>query len=164
MPELPQIRTLYQESVTSEHKARKLWTTLSRYKGKDAVMIAYKASARALLANHDWNPYHKLQYLKEAMEWFKLAVKGSPPNIEIRFLRFAVQHHMPAFLGLSAPIERDKQIILTNISHFSRFQLSHEEAHRIAEFVWTSGRCTKDEEISLKQLFLDGESPDSKTK
>ncbi len=160
LPELPHVRKLFQDSVTEEKKAHTLWKLLSSYKGHEPIFIAYKASAKAMLARYHWSPMHKLQYLTESMHGFKKAVKGSPPNIEIRFLRFAVQHHMPGFLGLESTLERDKQIILTNIPYFSRFNLSKEEAHKIAEFVWTSGRCTKEEEIRLKSLFLPEEPPE----
>jgi hypothetical protein len=40
------------------------------------------------------------------------AIHSKPDNIELRFLRFAIQSEIPFFLGYNDAVEMDKKIIL----------------------------------------------------
>ena len=85
MKSLDELRKQYEKAVVEEEDAELMWNWLENYKGVQGVILAYKASSRALMARYSWNPYNKLSYLKESMKFFRKAVKADAENIEIRF-------------------------------------------------------------------------------
>ncbi|MEO0585641.1 MAG: hypothetical protein AAF135_25750 [Bacteroidota bacterium] len=148
--DLGQIRFLYREGVNHEEHARKLWEIMEHYEGEEGIMWAYKASARALMANYDWNPIQQLWYINECMKWFRKGVKRDPDNIEIRFLRFAVQHYTPEFLNQSHNLEEDKATMLANFDQYKRFGLEVADLHDFIRFYQESARFSEEEMAHLK--------------
>ncbi|MEL6134636.1 MAG: hypothetical protein AAFR59_14845, partial [Bacteroidota bacterium] len=91
--DLAQIRFLYREGVNHEEPARQLWEMMERYEGNEGIMWAYKASARALMANYDWNPVQQLWYINECMKWFRKGKKRISILCGSRFTPF-LNHFM----------------------------------------------------------------------
>ncbi len=120
---IEQLRSRYQEAVTDREEADALWRKLKRQSSQEALHIAYQASTRVLQANFALLPLSKLAYLKEAMKLFRQAVKIDPENIEIRFLRYSIQHNLPRYLHESGDMDEDKAVIFRNLSSFQRFNL-----------------------------------------
>jgi len=89
-----------------------LYDKLKNYKGDDAVVWAYKALSSFLMANYVFSPFSKLHYFNEGKEHMHTAIMKDPQNIEVRFVRLALQLRMPSFLGYSDHIEEDKKMIL----------------------------------------------------
>ncbi len=150
MEDLEQLRAAYQAAVQDKAAAEHFWQEMAPYKGEEAIVLAYKASARALLARFDWNPYNKLSYLKEAMKMYRRAVKRHPTNIEIRFLRFAVQHYLPEFLGESQDLAEDKEVLQTYLPHYTSFHLDKEHVQSFVQFFAESKRFSESELVSLR--------------
>lgn len=148
---LEKLRKLYRSSVKDRGAAEKLWKLLASYRGMEGVILAYRAAARAMLASYDWNPFHKYQFLQEAMKSFEKAVMYDPHNIEIRFLRFAVQHYLPDFLGLSKYMEEDRKILLKYMSTYEKYQLTKDNVKYIIDFLASSKRYSQKELYMMKQ-------------
>src|SRR5688572_9353908 len=114
--EIDVIRNKFAKAVENEKEAYVLLEKLNKLeaKGKTPLILAYKGAAEALIAKFSWNPYSKINYLRKSQRSLQLAINNAPENAEIRFLRFSIQHFVPAFLGLSNNIEEDKKIIIAN--------------------------------------------------
>ncbi|MCI4670870.1 MAG: hypothetical protein MRZ79_22230 [Bacteroidia bacterium] len=154
MPQtLDQLRAAYQKAVDHPHRAGRLWEELKKYRGDQGVVLAYKASALALKAKHDWNPYNKLNWLNESMNIFREAVKLDSQNIEIRFLRFAIQHYSPEFLNHSQHIDEDKMVILTNFGKYETYELQKDHLKSFFEFFEESKRFSNDELLAIKSFI-----------
>lgn len=152
--DLEEIRKYYRKAVKDGSSAEKLWGYLSSYDGESGPVLAYKASARALMAHHSWNPYNKLKFVQEAMRLFSKAIKVDENQLESRFLRFAVQHYLPDFLNEENQIVPDIAYMLENLGNYQDFGLSHEQAGQIAEFLRVSGRLNPEEKAKLGQHNL----------
>lgn len=139
------LRAHYQQAVQDADAARYLWEALADYQGLQGIVVAYKASARALMARHAWNPYHKYGYVREALRLFGQAIRLEPQQLEIRFLRFAVLHYMPGFLYESEDLEEDKAVMKDQFAHYRDAGLSHAQARTFLEFYQESGRFSQDE-------------------
>ncbi len=76
---------------------------------------AYKAAAQMALAKYKFNPISKLTYFNEGKEKLNDCVLKDSVNIEIRYIRLAVQDHAPSILNYQKNIIQDKKYILQNI-------------------------------------------------
>jgi hypothetical protein len=113
--DIQSLRKRYYAAVNSAKITDKLYEELQSASVKPAIVQAYIGSLEALKAKHAYNPYSKLQYLKQADQSMRQAVKADPDNIEIRFLRFSYQYYVPEFLGYSTHKEVDVQVIVKEL-------------------------------------------------
>ena len=83
----------------------------------------------------------------------KNAVERNPTNLEIRFMRFSIQHHTPAFLGLSKDLEEDRKAIYRQFKN-RKFGLADADLIRtMAIFMIQSERCLKEELVVFKNYI-----------
>jgi len=68
------------------------------------------------MANHVMWPGTKLAYFNEGKEKLEKAVNYALTNVEIRFIRYAIQVGAPAMLGYYQNVSEDKAYILKNIN------------------------------------------------
>lgn len=137
---LAKIRDWYQEAVKDEEEAEDLFRHLKSYEGPDGVLVAYKASARAFLSQHTWNPLQKLKLLRESMRIFRQAARLAPENIEIRFLRLAIQHYIPEILDESDEIPEDLELVVDGLPRYRDFHLTEPQAISMYQFIADSKR------------------------
>lgn len=112
---LQEIRELYQEGESSEEAAEALQERLESVGEEEPVLLAYKASGTMLMAKYAFSPFRKLSYFNKGKELLQQAVDAAPDNVEIRFLRFALQDSTPGFLGYKDFMEEDKEFLLREI-------------------------------------------------
>lgn len=111
--ELNTVRTTFEKAKDNKEYAEKLKTqTESKEK---AILKAYHGTAWAFLAKHNSNPYKKLEYVKKGLEFLNSAVLSDAADIEIRFLRFAVEENIPVIVSFTSHIEADKSMLLSNL-------------------------------------------------
>ena len=123
-PAIGEIRTLYEKSVTNESACSKLIEMLSPYNENNNPLYAgYRASAIMMMAKHVFNPFSKMSYFKKGKQILESAIKADKNNVELRFLRFNAQTHMPSFLGYDGSIEEDKNFLETSFSKIDDVQL-----------------------------------------
>lgn len=145
MEEIEIIKQAMVKAVESARVTDSLYTKLIRKKSNDALITAYIGTLEALKAKHAWNPYNKVKYVSLSQKTMAKAVKQEPNNLQIRFMRFSIQHFTPGFLGYSTEIQEDRKAI---ISHYKNKQFGDADKHQvqnIANFMIESGRCTGDE-------------------
>lgn len=114
-PSLDEIRLLYQEAESGKAAAEELEELLEPYNEDAPVLLAYKASGTMFMAKHVINPFSKMSYFKKGKELFQRAVDADQEELEIRFLRFAVQSTAPGFLGYNKHIRKDKTFLLNEL-------------------------------------------------
>lgn len=151
VPSLAELREQYQRAVTDAEAADTFWQWLEDYAGNEGIVHAYRGSALALIGSHAWNPVKKLGCVQQANRAFRRAVRLDPQNIEIRFLRFAIQHHLPGFLGESTNLEEDKAVTLAHFHRYRDFDLSDQHAYQFWDFYAQSGRFSEAEIAEMKQ-------------
>ncbi len=118
-----------------------------------ALELAYKGATQAILAKSGWNVFKKVGHLRNSRDCFKKAVEFDMKDLEIRFLRLAVEHHIPKYLGYSKNIEKDKSMIMDNIAFFSNKNLPQEIADYIIRFSLESGLYSEEEAEQVRQAL-----------
>ncbi|MBC7745715.1 MAG: hypothetical protein H7096_11485 [Flavobacterium sp.] len=128
-----------------------LYSELKLIKSPAPVVVAYLGTLEALKAKYSWNPYNKIAYVARSQKTLEKAVKEDPLNLEIRFMRFSVQHYTPAFLGFSKELIEDRKMIIKQYAQKNFGKLDNETLKNIAEFLIFSKRCSSPEIKILKK-------------
>ncbi|MFN3316262.1 MAG: hypothetical protein ACK40K_05580 [Raineya sp.] len=101
---------------------------------------AYQAACKALYAYYSLVPAMKLSYFLEASQMLSNAIQEVPENIEMRFIRFAMESSLPAAANNYAlHLREDKKVIVEQITK-SKLQKSFKKV--IAQMLVHSGLCT----------------------
>lgn len=153
--DLQKIRKDYIESIKNESSAIKLYEHLKSIKNPDPLIQAYLGSAQAVRAKHAWNPVNKLNFLKQGCNTLNLAVKRSPNQLEIRFLRFSLQHFLPSFLGYSTNLDSDKDKIIEMVQkkEVINMQVDKDILKNMVNFMIDSKRCDAKEIAILRKVL-----------
>lgn len=110
-PELLTIRELYYQSVKEESAAKKLCVVAASEQVPASVIAGYKAVGKIMMCNHVGNPYTKLKYFYAGKDALEKSIAVAPANVELRYLRYAVQRNTPSLLHYNGSIQTDRQII-----------------------------------------------------
>lgn len=112
--ELNTARIYFQNGRNDKSAAEKLQTLTA---GKEsAILKAYNGAAVAILAKHSSNPYKKLEYLKKGLSIINNAVLQDAADLEIRFVRFAVEENIPNFVSFTSHLESDTKMLIKNLN------------------------------------------------
>ena len=145
-PTLNDVRVMYHEASTNNDICRELVTILKPYTEKsDPVLYGYRASATMMMAKYVFNPFSKISYFRRGRDMLQKAVNADSQNMELRFLRFAVQTNLPFFLGYKDHIDRDKTFILKGLSKLEDPVLKT----NIGTFMKASDYVSESEKINL---------------
>lgn len=151
---LPALRAEYLAASKDEDAARDFYAKMEKYTGKEAVVLGYKAASEAVMAKYVWNPYSKLKHLNTATNLFSEAVALNEQNPEIRFLRFVVETHVPAYLKKSNNLEEDKAIVIESLKDHKTAGLQPSLARIMRDFLVAKDRCTPEEREMLQNLRI----------
>lgn len=149
--ELDKVRAEFYEAVENKAVAEKFCERMKLQQGISAVHLAYYGSAQTLLGKHAWNPYQKLAHLRSGMQVISRATKKAPDDLEIRFLRFSIEHYLPAFLGMSKHLDEDRKKIVSLVQRRQYGSLSRDVLKNMVSFVVKSGRLNGAELDILNQ-------------
>ncbi|MGN6195634.1 MAG: hypothetical protein ACTHOB_11905 [Ginsengibacter sp.] len=113
VPSLKTVRMLYHKAATEEKSCNMLLQLLSAGNvNGNPLLIGYKGSATMLMAKYTINPISKYSYFKKGKRMIENAIDSDATNVELRFLRFAVQTQIPSFLGYYRSVDSDKKFLL----------------------------------------------------
>lgn len=111
--ELEYVRVQYVHAATDRQACQ---TLISRLQPDTASCVhrAYLGACQAMWAQYTANPFSKLSTFKKGIKNIESAVQQEPDNVEIRFVRLAVQKNSPAFLGYHKEIKADESFLRTH--------------------------------------------------
>ena len=154
--DLTQIRKEFYAGVNDKDAAEKFYLKLKSQTLTNPVLQAYYGSAEALMGKHAWNPYKKVSYLKSGLRTLELAIAKNPESIEIRFLRFSIEHYLPPFLGLSKNLEEDGKKIVELIEKDSLSTADSTLVKNIVNFLKKTNRFSAREVEILNSGIKNG--------
>ncbi|WP_316830873.1 hypothetical protein [Pedobacter aquatilis] len=150
--EISVLKTDLIKAVESSKLTDSVYTKLNKLPNKTALITAYCGTLEALKAKHSWNPYNKIKYVKVSLRTMQKAIDMDKENMEIRFMRFSIEHYTPGFLGFSKDLPVDRKEIIKHYEN-RNFGLADEELIKnVARFMIDSKRCTS-EEIKILKKF-----------
>lgn len=151
--EIRNVKVAVHRAIESSAVTDSLYLALKSGSTKSPLIVAYIGTLEALKAKHSWNPYNKIKFVSLSQKTMKKAVEQDPNNLEIRFMRFTIQHYTPSFLGFSKDLEEDRKAIVRQFKN-RKFGLADATLVRsIAAFMIESDRCLKEELIVFKKYI-----------
>ncbi|MEO3403989.1 hypothetical protein AAFN85_08810 [Mucilaginibacter sp. CAU 1740] len=141
----PDLKVLRKQMVIAVEKGKttdSLYNNLSNLKEKNGITNGFIAALLALKAKYAWNPYSKVKYLNRSEKLFKQAVAADPHNMEIRFMRFSIEHNVPSFLGFNKDLATDAEDIIAQLEKKNYGTADKELTIAIIKFLLHSKRCT----------------------
>ena len=145
-PELQEVKSLFESAVHSKASSDRLLKILSDIgPASPPLLICYKGAAEMMRCRYGFNPIHKFKRFKKGKLLIEEAVKKEPDNPEIRFLRFAIQTNIPAFLNYNNDIKKDKKYLLSNVKTIKDKKLKES----ILKYMATSEYCSAEEKKGL---------------
>ncbi|RYZ97610.1 MAG: hypothetical protein EOP47_21260 [Sphingobacteriaceae bacterium] len=149
-----QVRLQLTAALESSKTTDSLYNSLDAVKNKTGLTTGYMAALQALKAVHAWNPYSKVKHLNRSEETFKRAVAADPHNLEIRFMRFSVEHHVPGFLGYNKNLESDRKEIIHQLKQKNYTSADQDLVNTVVQFLIDSKRCTPAENEYLNRHLV----------
>ncbi|RZL39065.1 MAG: hypothetical protein EOO96_01545 [Pedobacter sp.] len=125
---------------------------LNKLPNKTALITGYCGTLEALKAKHSWNPYNKIKYVKVSLKTMQKAIDMDKENLEIRFMRFSIEHFTPGFLGFSEHLNVDRKEIIKHYQNRNFGVADEELVKNVAKFMIESKRCTESEIKILKKF------------
>jgi len=151
--EFKNIKVAVHRAIESSQVTDSLYQALRSRNSENPLVVAYIGTLEALKAKHSWNPYNKIKFVSLSQKTMKRAVDLDPNNLEIRFMRFSIQHHTPAFLGFSKDLDEDRKAIYRQFKN-RKFGLADADLIRnMAAFMIQSERCLKEELLVFKKYI-----------
>ena len=150
-----QVRKDMLAAINSSKVTDSLYNVYQTIEKKPPVLTAYIGALQALKAKDSWNPYNKVRYLVQSGKTIQQAINLSPDNMEIRFIRFSIQTHLPGFLGLNSDLSVDKKVMLDQLKQKHYSMADNVFVAGLIQFLLDSKQCTPKETQFLKdQLAL----------
>lgn len=144
--EIEELKTLFEASSYNKASADRFLKLLSTVDCSSApILVCYKGVAEMMQAKYGFNPVSKLIRFKKGKKLIEEAVKKQPDNLEIRFLRLAIQTNLPTFLNYSDNIIEDKKYLLANIQTIKNKNLKQD----ILKYLLASKHCSAQEKKEL---------------
>ncbi|MFM9028236.1 MAG: hypothetical protein ACKOQ6_09585 [Bacteroidota bacterium] len=141
------IRSRFAKAAEDEKTAAGLLETLKNCPQKSALITGYIGATEALMGKHAFMPTSKYSWCKKSETDFNSAVIKDSENLEIRYLRFAVESNLPSFLNMSKHVDEDKSKMIQLINSSNDKTINR----KVARLLLDSKMCTKPEEAQLKR-------------
>lgn len=103
-------------SKSEEVTARMMDVSTNSKHISEALKLAYYAASEMASAQYKFSPVAKLNTFNSGKKKLEKAALSDPTNIEIRYIRYAIQSNAPSFLGYNKSIKEDRELIFKNLS------------------------------------------------
>ncbi|MEZ4922601.1 MAG: hypothetical protein R2780_05455 [Crocinitomicaceae bacterium] len=114
--QMDDIRQLFTTAAEDESTCEQLMKTTDGYTmDYKPVVFAYHAAAEMTMANHVMWPVSKLSYFNGGKRKLEEVASKYNTDVEIRYVRFAVQSGSPSFLGYKDDMAQDEAYIRKNM-------------------------------------------------
>ncbi len=147
------LRMLYFEASYNENKMDSLMICIKEKDTSQALFLAYQGATEVMKAKYSYNPFSQISYIKIGTKHLKNAFEKDPNNFEIRFLRFAIEYHLPSILGMSDDINDDKIFLLNNLSQIQQMKINTQFGKYLYEFLEISKKFNSKELQEVKNAL-----------
>lgn len=142
------VRIAYKEAAHDKTKVEAFHKLLSEITKKNSTtLVAYKGASISLMGKHAKKIKDKRDLFIEGVSFIEFAIKKSPNNIEVHFIRLGIQENSPKLLKYKKNIEEDKHLIL---KQFNTIKSSALKKH-IKDYILQSKSFSDEEKAVILQ-------------
>ena len=102
---------MLEKANTSAENCQEFYNLMTDHRSQSSTAEGYFALATMMLAKTHSNPFTKLSYFNKGKNILEAAIEAYPDNVELRFLRYAVQAKVPSILLYFNDMEEDKELL-----------------------------------------------------
>ncbi len=144
---LDDVRKKYPLATKNDSVCKELYNALNGKADGTDVLSGYAGGVTMLMAKSTANPFSKMEYFKDGKKLLEDAISNNKNDIELRFLRFAIQDNLPSMLGYNENLEEDKSYIMKYLPMLDKRELRK----AIANYLIKSDKTDDKEKASLKK-------------
>ena len=112
------------KSIESVQEIENLISLSNNHKGA-SVVLAYNCTGKLMLLDYYGNPFEKYRIFINQTTQLDSIIQTNPKNIEIRLLRYTIQHHCPSFLLYNKDMSNDIKMIEMYLSQVDKSLQDH---------------------------------------
>lgn len=109
-----ELRTFYMQASQKAEVVEQIIHRLSSLPRHSPSEQGYLGICHGLKAQHVESMWAKLRQVQKSKSLLNAAIRRDPRDPELRFLRFSIEHFIPAFLLMSGDITEDLEVIFRN--------------------------------------------------
>ena len=98
------------KTIESVHEIEDL-ISISNNHIDDPVVLAYNCTGKLMMLDYYGNPFEKYRICINQTTQLDSIIQTNPKNIEIRLLRYTIQHNCPSFLLYNRDMSNDIKMI-----------------------------------------------------
>ena len=117
------------------------------------VVQAYYASLEGLRGRHAANPFTKLDHVRRAIAWIDALPQRHPRYLEIRFLRFAFYHQLPALFGVRGRVGGDLAVLVGRLEAGPDAEVPPQVRRDMILYILESGEPDQEQRLRLSRLL-----------
>lgn len=143
-PFIDTVRTAFYRAVENESETDKLLAAIIKAypQSSPPLFEGYIGALETLKGKFAYNPYAKYHYVTQGLSKINRAVQAEPENLEIRFIRFSVLHHLPPLFGIEKSRNEDAETICKIIASGKTSEYPPQLLTGVVDFMLSSGRLT----------------------
>ena len=103
------------KTIESVHEIEDL-ISISNNHLDNPIVLAYNCTGKLMLLDYYGNSFEKYRIFIKQTTQLDSIIQTNPKNIEIRLLRYAIQHNCPSFLLYNKDMSNDIKMIETHLS------------------------------------------------
>jgi len=149
---IDEVRQEFHKAVLDPQQSKGFHSYMKNVEKRDPTLQGYEAVSEAMLAQVLWNPFSKLSQVIKYGKQMDAIIDQNPDNIEVRFLRLAIEYNLPPFLGMSAHIEEDIETIKAGIK-VSKLDVDSFYKRYIFYFLKQTNLCSTEELVMMEESF-----------
>ena len=147
---IQEVRKQFHQAVLNPEKITPFYQYITNIQDTLPTVIAYQAAAEAMLAQTLWNPLAKFSQVSRFDKLIEKAINKDTSNLEIHFLRFAIQFHLPRILMMSKHLEEDRDFIIENLWMCEQLNIDPDFERYITYFMNETGMLLPDQVQKIK--------------
>lgn len=144
---LDEVRKKYPLATKNDSVCKVLYNGLNGKADGTDVLSGYAGGVTMLMAKSTANPFSKMEYFKSGKKLLEDAISHNKNDIELRFLRFAIQDNLPSMLGYNENLDEDKSYIMKYLPMLDKRELRK----AIANYLIKSEKTDDKEKAGLKK-------------
>lgn len=140
------VRNQYHQAINNEKAVSALHTKLNEVANESYTFLGYFGAVKMLMAKYALMPTQKFAYFNEGKVKLEQAIAVEPENLELRYLRHAIQRNTPSFLGYNQNLNEDKYLLLSSVNACTDTDLKV----RIKTYLIVNANLTERERLMLQ--------------
>lgn len=123
-PALSDVRAGYRAAAGNQQACENLIDQLDSLEVDEfTVHNGYLAAATMMMAKYSFSPIRKFNYFEKGKKLLEQAIQKDPEEVELRYLRFAVQSNLPGFLGYKKQMKYDRAFLESSVPNLTDEEL-----------------------------------------